>query len=125
MGQWARHSQFFRPADVSAIHSLPEPPQQNGGMNPVDRDAARSAGLQLFQELSTLGQQLTHPPLLGSSLGRIKPMFPPRPPRPREPFRGARSGTRPPVHAASSFGHRRAYFGFVKFSSGDPAIEIK
>jgi hypothetical protein len=33
-------------------------------MNPVHRDTDRSAGLHLFQELSTLGQQLTPTVLL-------------------------------------------------------------
>jgi hypothetical protein len=36
----------------------------NGGMNPLHREAGRSAGLHLFQELSTLGQQLTRTLLL-------------------------------------------------------------
>jgi hypothetical protein len=37
----------------------------------MHREALCSAGLHLFQELSTLGQQLTHPLLLGQGLGRI------------------------------------------------------
>jgi hypothetical protein len=50
-------------------------------------EAAGSAGLHLFQELSTLGQQLAHALLPGQGLGRIKPMFPPRTPRPGQRFR--------------------------------------
>ena len=41
-------------------------------MNPMHRDdAERSAGLHLFQELSTLGQQLVHELSLCEGLGRI------------------------------------------------------
>ena len=50
-------------------------------------EAVRSAGLHLFRELSTLGQQLARSLLLRPRLGRIKPMFPARMPRP--PFGGA------------------------------------
>ena len=38
----------------------------------MHREAAGSARLHLFQELSTLGQQLAHSLLPGSGLGRIK-----------------------------------------------------
>ena len=55
--------------------------------------AAGSARLHLFQELSTLGQQLAHPLLLGSDLGRIEAVLPARTPLGR-----ARSGTGMPVH---------------------------
>ena len=72
-------------------------------MNP---EAASSDRLHLFQELSTLGQQFAHPLLLGSGLGKIKPMFPARPPRPRQPFGGARSSTGAAVHTASCACHR-------------------
>jgi hypothetical protein len=41
----------------------------------MHRDADCSASLHLFQELSTLGQQLAYPLLLGSRLGGI-PMPP-------------------------------------------------
>ena len=41
-------------------------------MNPMHREADRSAGLHLFQELSTLDQQLAHPLLFRQGLGGIK-----------------------------------------------------
>jgi hypothetical protein len=44
-------------------------------MNPVHRDTDRSAGLPLFQELSTLGQQVAHTVLLCQGFAKIKPMF--------------------------------------------------
>jgi hypothetical protein len=68
-----------------------------------------SARLHLFQELSTLGQQLTRPLVLCAGLGRIKPMYPTGTPRPRYPFPGARSGTSTAVHTAFAIaGHRHA-----------------
>jgi hypothetical protein len=76
-------------------------------MNPTHRDAGHSVGLHLFQELSTLGQQVAHTLLLCQGLRGIEPMFPARTPRPRQPFGGARSGTSATVHTASSIGHRR------------------
>ena len=80
-------------------------------MNP---EAASSAGLHLFQELSTLGQQFAHPLLLGSGLGKIKPMFPARPPRPRQPFGGARSSTGAAVHTEPSIvGNCRAFIALL------------
>ena len=42
------------------------------------REAPGSAGLHLFQELSTLAQPFTHALLLGQGLGRIKTKSPPR-----------------------------------------------
>jgi hypothetical protein len=39
-------------------------------MNPMHRDTGRSVGLHLFQELSTLGQQLAHTLLLLGRGGR-------------------------------------------------------
>ncbi len=39
-------------------------------MNPLHRDADRSAGLHLFQELSTLGQQLAHTLLFRQGCGQ-------------------------------------------------------
>lgn len=51
---------------------------QKPWMNPMHREATGSAGLHLFQELSTLDQQLARTPLLDSRLGRIKPMLPAR-----------------------------------------------
>jgi hypothetical protein len=42
----------------------------------MHRYADRSAGLHLFQELSTLGQQLAHPLLRCHGLCGVKPMFP-------------------------------------------------
>ena len=53
---------------------------KNRGMNPMHREAPVLAWLQPFQELSTLDQQLTHPPLFGLGLGRIKPVLPARAP---------------------------------------------
>jgi hypothetical protein len=63
-------------------------------------EAAGSADLHLFQELSTLDQPLTRTLLLRQGLDRIKPMFPARTPRPRQAFGGARSGTGTTVHTA-------------------------
>jgi len=42
----------------------------------MHRDAGHSVGLHLFQELSTLGQQVAHTLLLGKGLRGIEPMFP-------------------------------------------------
>ena len=44
---------------------------QKPRMNPIHRGADRSARLHLFQELSTLGQQLTHTLLLRQGLGGV------------------------------------------------------
>src|SRR5882724_9393654 len=44
-------------------------------MNPMRRQISGLAGLHLFQEVSTLGQQLAHTLLLRQGHGRIKPMF--------------------------------------------------
>jgi hypothetical protein len=41
-------------------------------MNPMHRDTDRSAGLHLFQELSTLGQQFAHTLLFRESLGEVE-----------------------------------------------------
>jgi len=49
----------------------------------MHRETDRSAGLHVFQELSTLGQQLAHTLLLRQGLGRIEPVFPASMPRPR------------------------------------------
>jgi hypothetical protein len=54
----------------------------------MHREAAASAGLHLFQELSTLG-----PAGLRQGPGRVEPLFRARPVRPRQPFEDARSGT--------------------------------
>jgi hypothetical protein len=43
-------------------------------MNPMHREVGRSAGLHLFQELTTLGQQLAHTLLFRQGLGGVKPM---------------------------------------------------
>ena len=56
---------------------------KNRRMNPMHRETDRSAGLHVFQELSTLGQQLAHTLLLRQGLGRIEPVFPASMPRPR------------------------------------------
>ena len=59
---------------------------QKRWMNPRHReDLFRSAGLDLFQELSTLDQQLTRTLLLCSRRGRIEPVLPALTPRPRQP----------------------------------------
>jgi hypothetical protein len=42
---------------------------QKPRMNPMHRDVGRSAGLHLFQELSTLGQQLAHTLLFREGCG--------------------------------------------------------
>jgi len=42
----------------------------------MHREADRSPGLHLFQELSTLGQQLAHALLLRQGCGRVLPLFP-------------------------------------------------
>jgi hypothetical protein len=60
------------------------------------RDAGHSVGLHLFQELSTLGQQVAHTLLLCQGLRGIEPMFPASTFRPRQPLGGARSGTSAP-----------------------------
>jgi hypothetical protein len=80
-------------------------PGQKPRMNPMHRDTDRSAGLHLFQELSTLGHQLAHTLLLREGHGRIEPMFPAGTSRPRQPFGGSRSGTGAAVHTASSVCH--------------------
>ena len=80
----------------------------------MHRDAGRSAGLHLFQELSTLGQQLAHTLLFRQGLGGVKPMFPASTSRPGQPFGGSRSCTAP----CSSF-------GFVPHRSADSVAEIK
>ena len=69
------------------------------------RSRRGSTGLHLFQELSTLGQQLTGPLLLGSRLDGIEPVFPARTPRPRQTLRSTRSGAGAAVHAAPSICH--------------------
>ena len=84
---------------------------QKPRMNPIHRDADRSAGLHLFQELSTSGQQLAHTLLFRQGLGGVKPMFPASTPRPLQTFGGSWSGTGAAVHTASSIGHCRR-FGF-------------
>ena len=61
-------------------------------MNPKHRDAICSAGLHLFQELSTLGQQFAHTLLFREGLGRIEPVLPAGTSRPGQPFGGSRSG---------------------------------
>ena len=66
----------------------------------MHRDTVRSVGLHLFQELSTLGQQLAHTLLFRHGLGGVKPMFPASASRPRQPFYSARSSTRAAVHTA-------------------------
>jgi hypothetical protein len=73
----------------------------------MHREAAGSARLHLFQELSTLGQQLAHTLLLCQGLRGMEPMFPARTPRPRQPFSGARSGAGAPMHTAPSVCHCR------------------
>ena len=73
----------------------------------MHREAVRSAGLHLFQELSTLAPQLTRALWLCQGLRRIQTMLPARLPRPRQPFGGARPGTRTSVHAAPAIGHGR------------------
>jgi hypothetical protein len=45
-------------------------------VNPMHRDTDRSAGLHLFQELSTLGQQLAHTLLLRQGFRGVNPMSP-------------------------------------------------
>jgi len=84
-----RFFESLRPADLSAIHSVPD------GIFLVRADRAQyrwhkrlamTAGGEL-----TSGQQLAHTLLLRQGLGRIKPMFP----------------ARTAVHAASSVWHCR------------------
>jgi len=70
---------------------------------PMRREAAGSAGLHLFQELSTLGQQLAHALLLRQGCGRVKPMFPASTARPLQPFGGSRSGAGAAVHSLALF----------------------
>ena len=94
-------------------HRRDLPLGQKPWMNPMHREATGSAGLHLFQELSTLDQQLTRTPLLGSRLGRIEPMLPACPLRPRQPFGCARSRTSAPVHAAPSIRHCRGLTGLA------------
>jgi hypothetical protein len=60
----------------------------------MHREAAGSADLHLFQEVSTLGQQFTHTLLLRQGVSGIKPMLPASTPRPHQPF-----GLRGPVPA--------------------------
>ena len=45
-------------------------------MNPMHRDTGRSVGLHLFQELSTLGQQVAQHPFVRQGCSGVKPMFP-------------------------------------------------
>ena len=54
------------------------------------RKSFDSVGLHLFQELSTLGQQLAHTLLFRQGLGGVKPVFPARPPGPRQPLQISR-----------------------------------
>ena len=54
----------------------------------MHRGADRSAGLHLFQELSTLGQQLAHTLLFRQGFGGVKPMFPASTSRTLQPFSG-------------------------------------
>ena len=66
-----------------------------------------------------------YPLLLGSGLGRIKPMLPARSPRPHQTFSGARSGTGTAVHRACSIRHRwgptrRASVGLSSAKSWSP-----
>jgi hypothetical protein len=82
----------------------------------MHREAADSAGLHLFQELSTLGQQLASAPLLGSGLGRIKPVFPTGTPRSRQPC-GARSRSRPPCIGIFHYPDRCAWCFELSFIS--------
>jgi hypothetical protein len=87
---------------------LPGQPRRgaNPRMNPMHL-YARSVGLHLFQELSTLGQQLAHTLLFRQGCGGVKPMFPARTARPGRTFGGARSGTGTGVHPGFSVGHSR------------------
>ena len=55
----------------------------------MHRDTGRSVGLHLFQELSTLGQQLAHTLLFRQGRGGVKPMFPASTSRPLQPFGGS------------------------------------
>jgi len=57
------------------------------------RGATLSVLFHLFQEFSTLGQQLAHPLSLRRGLSGVESMFPARTPGTRQSFGGARSGT--------------------------------
>ena len=41
-------------------------------MNPMHREAASSVSVDLFQQLSTLDQQFTHPPMVSLRLGGLR-----------------------------------------------------
>ena len=72
-------------------------------VNPMHRDTDRSAGLHLFQELSTSGQHLAHPLFFGEDLGRKEPVLPASRSRPCQPF------GRGPVLAPPCIRHRKIW----------------
>ena len=62
-------------------------------MTSTYRGATRSVEFHLFQEFSTLGQQLAHTLSLRQGLSGVESMFPSRPPGTRQPFGGSGAGT--------------------------------